>query len=227
MVEEKLEFYSVLEEEISQTLASDRMLCLELDANAKIGNQIIRNDPHEISANGKLLLSIVERNNLVIVNATNKCFGTITRMKKVKNIIEKSVLDYFIVCQNFYSLIISLIIDEERKNVLTKFTRRKEKTYSTESDHNPLIMDINVPWNRNVKVDRTEIYNLRNIECQEKFLEYTNNSDSLTKSLINKDVRCGGKLWIKSLKFVIIQNFKKIRINVQRKDENINIHSLL
>ena len=61
--EEKLEFYSVLEEEISQTLASDRMVCLELDANAKIGNQIIRNDPHEISANGKLLLSIVERNN--------------------------------------------------------------------------------------------------------------------------------------------------------------------
>ena len=135
-------------------------------------------------------------------------------MKKVKNIIE---LDYFIVCQNFYSLIISLII------VLTKFTRRKEKSYSTESDHNLLILDINVPWNRNVKVDRTEIYNLRNIECQEKFLEYTNNFDLLTKSLINKDVRCGGKLWIKSLKFAIIQNFKKIRINIQRKDEKIAI----
>ena len=91
----------------------------------KENKQIVKNDPHEMSANGRLLMDIVERHNLVIVNATDKCIGTITRMKTLKNLVEKSVLDYFIVCQNFYSFIISMKIDEERKNVLTKFIKSK------------------------------------------------------------------------------------------------------
>ena len=69
-IQEKTEFYSILEEEILMTLNSGHMLCIELDANAKFGKKIIPNDPHEISANGRLLLSLVERMNLVIVNST-------------------------------------------------------------------------------------------------------------------------------------------------------------
>ena len=203
------------------------MLCLELDANAKVGNQVIKNDPHEMSSNGRLLLSLVERYNLIIVNATDKCFGTITRMKKVKNVTEKSIIDYFIVCQNFYSLITSMIVDDERKNVLTKFTKRKEKSYITESDHNLLILDVNISWNMKVNIERTEIFNLRNIECQKSFFEFTNNSDRLTNSLINTDIRKGGRLWLKNLKFCILQNFKKIRLNSKKKIENNEIGALL
>ena len=72
-IEDKSEFYSVLEEEI----------VLTVDANEKLGNQIIKEAPHEMSSNGRLLFSLVERLNLVIVNSTMKCHGTITRMKKV------------------------------------------------------------------------------------------------------------------------------------------------
>ena len=60
-IEEKSKFYSVLDEEISITLDSGRMMCLELDANAKLSKQIILNDPHEISGNLKMLLELVER----------------------------------------------------------------------------------------------------------------------------------------------------------------------
>ena len=108
-IDEKYEFYSVLEEEIALTFESGSMLCIEMDANAKFGGQIIENDPHEISSNGRILLSLVERMNLVIVNSTMKCHGTITRMKRVKNKTEQSVIDYFLVCQNLFLLINSPI----------------------------------------------------------------------------------------------------------------------
>ena len=50
-------------------------------------------------------------------------------------------------------------------------------------------------------------------ECQVKYQESTNNSDILTKCLINNDIKMGGKLWLKCMKNVIYENFRKIRIN--------------
>ena len=41
---------------------------IELDANAKLGKEHIKDDPNDITENGKLLLDIVARNNLTIVN---------------------------------------------------------------------------------------------------------------------------------------------------------------
>ena len=38
---------------------------------------------------------------------------------------------------------------------------------------------------------------------------------------MNKDVREGGKLWIKNLELLIIQNFKKIRITNSKTQEDI------
>ena len=67
-----------------------------------------------------------------------------------------------------------------------------------ESDHNPLIMEVDISWDMKVKMDRVEIYNLRNSECQEKFFHFTNNSDMLTKCLIDTDVKNGGKLWLEA-----------------------------
>ena len=49
----------------------------------------------------------------------------------------------------------------------------------------------------------------------------------LTNSLINTDVRKGGKLWIKNLKFCILQNFKKIRFNSKVKSKPHEIDTLL
>ena len=206
--EERAEFYSILEEEIIITQDNGRMLCLEMDANAKLGHLYIKGDPNEMSPNGKLLLCLIKRYNLIVINGTDKCSGVITRMRTKGNKTEKSVIDFFIVCQSLYQMVVKMDIDEERRLVLTKFSKNKKGQCSTiESDHNPLKLEINLSWNPKMSKKRTEIYNLRNKECQASFKEFTNNSDILTKCLIQQDIKTGGKIWLNNLKFVIMQTF--------------------
>ena len=226
-IEDKIQFYSILEEEISIAIDSGNMLCIAMDANAKLGKKYIYEDTHDISSNGRLLLNLIERLNLVVVNSTKKCQGTITRTKMVNNKLEESIIDYFLVCQDFYSYIESMIVDTDRKYVLTKYTKKKDKNYTIESDHNPLIIEINIPWNSKIQQDRIEIFNLRNSDCQREFFKSTNNGDVLTKCLINRNIREGGKLWFKYLRFKILQNFKKIRINKQKTKEDLKISELI
>ena len=49
------------------------MICLEMDANAKLGSGIIQGDPKDQSKNGKLLENILVENDLVVVNAQKIC----------------------------------------------------------------------------------------------------------------------------------------------------------
>ena len=72
-INQRLKFYARLEEEIIKAKMQNTMICLELDANAKLGNEIIENDPHEITPNGELLLGIIVRNNLIVCNGTTLC----------------------------------------------------------------------------------------------------------------------------------------------------------
>ena len=53
-----------------------------MDANATVGENIIENDPHATSNNGKLLLEIVDRQNLTIANTLERCNGVISRERK-------------------------------------------------------------------------------------------------------------------------------------------------
>ena len=70
-----------------------------------------------------------------------------------------------------------------------------------------------------------EIFNLRNSDCQRNFLDDTNQTHILTKSLENRTVADGGKIWLKNLNTVLHRNFKKIRIT--DKKENDDIQKLL
>ena len=101
------------------------------------------------------------------MNATDKCVGTITRIRNIKNkttgetTTEKSVIDFFIVCQRFYDLILSMKIDEDRLHVLTKYA--KTASENKESDHNPLICNVNIPWTKPNNVNkRLEIIDYKN-----------------------------------------------------------------
>ena len=151
-------------------------MCVECDANSKLGKQFIKGDPHEISQNGKLLLDLVTRQNLIVVNSTEKCFGTITRMKKTTRGTEQSVIDYFIVCEELFESAEKMQIDEERKFTLSRFYKTKNKTSVIESDHNILTLYLRLKWNPKNKMERKEIYNLRNSECQEIFRHNTTNN---------------------------------------------------
>ena len=52
---------------------------IELDANAKVGENIIKGDPNPTSNNGKIMLDIIRRHNLLIVNTSDLCTGLIIR----------------------------------------------------------------------------------------------------------------------------------------------------
>ena len=51
---------------------------LECDANAKVGSSVIKGDPNDRSPNGVLLMDLIFRQNLEILNISEKpIFGTI------------------------------------------------------------------------------------------------------------------------------------------------------
>ena len=59
-------------------------ILIQMDANAKVGCEIIKSDPNKISNNGRLLVDLVERQNLAILNANDLCEGVITRHRTTK-----------------------------------------------------------------------------------------------------------------------------------------------
>ena len=126
-------FWQEIEEEVTNARDDDCMIILQLDANAKIGKENLTNDPNNVTPNGKILLDIVERQNMTIVNTLMLCKGVITRERVTTNKTERSVLDYIIVCDKLKEYLEEMIIDEDRIHVLTKAGRKE-----TNSDHNLL-----------------------------------------------------------------------------------------
>ena len=104
-ISDKMEFLSILDQEIENAFSNQSLVCMQMDGNGKFGKEIINGDPNEISANGRLLLDLINRKSLVIVSCTDKCKGLITQIRVKGGKTERSVLDYFIVCQDFYSTV--------------------------------------------------------------------------------------------------------------------------
>ena len=174
-LEERITFYARLEQEAINGKMFDNFICIEMDANAKLGPELISSDPNPRSGNGDLLIEMCERNNLVICNTTQLCDGVITRQRVTVNSTERSVLDYLIVCQEMYLFLTSLKIDEARSHVLTKYSKVRGKVVVTESDHNPLIGQFNCLWSDKPvqEKERYEIFNFNDPEGVIKFNELT------------------------------------------------------
>ena len=133
-----LNFWLEIEKEVLAARDNGCMILIEMDANAKVGNEVIANDPHEQTNNGKILLDIVNRHDLVIVNALELCKGVITRERVFEKKVEKSAIDYVVICRELYDFLTSMIIDEERLHVLTNSARNRTTLRRTTSDHNIL-----------------------------------------------------------------------------------------
>ena len=72
-----------------------------MDSYAKLGPNIILDDPHPQSANGKLLENVISENKLRVVNGSSLCKGSITRKRTTIN----AVIDHFIVCAEMFQYI--------------------------------------------------------------------------------------------------------------------------
>ena len=123
-------------------------MILQFDANAKLGPSYIRDDPKEMSVNGKILAGVIERHALVVLNGSEaKCTGTITRERSTSQNTERSVIDFVILSSIIVQHVERMHIDEERHNVLTKIIKKRNKVVEKcESDHNTIIVEMNIKW---------------------------------------------------------------------------------
>ena len=136
------------------------------------------------------------------------------------------MLDYFVICEELFQNIIKMDIDEQRRYVLTRFYKQKTRTLTVESDHNIMVLYFNFKWCQKIKVDRKEIFNLRNYESQQIFKENTSKNPALLHALQNHDVSKGGAKWMKQLKHEISKSFKKIRLSTgkgKKLDTNLSV----
>ena len=91
-VAERMPFFSTLEEEVVSAKMAGKSIIIQMDANSKLGKEIIPNDPKSQSPNGKVLESVINRNGLVVVNSLKqKCSGVITRRRTTIDSTEESV----------------------------------------------------------------------------------------------------------------------------------------
>ena len=101
-IEKIITFYATLDQIIQNARIDGCYVLLQMDANAKVGPDVIKGDPHPQSSNGQYLVDLIERNNLIICNSTEKCQGLITRRRMTKTNAEESIIDYLIVCEQLF-----------------------------------------------------------------------------------------------------------------------------
>ena len=189
-----------LDQEVKSAMLAGTAVCIELDANSKLGPDIVPGDPDVKSRNGKLLEKVIDDNDLVVVNGTQLCTGLITRYRKTVNNIERSVIDFFIVCKRFFQLIMYMEIDEKRLYTLTKYSNKVGEKKVNESDHNIMILKIRSSWDTlvNEETKRMEIYNYMNEDDFKNFKESTENNEDLTGCFDdpNDDVEKAAGRWL-------------------------------
>ena len=169
-LEDKIPFFRALEEEVIKAKINNKVVYIQMDANSKLGPEWIEADPHKQTANGKILVDILKRQDLIVINGLKKkCVGTITRCRNTNKVKEESVIDFVIGCDEMVDMVDSLVIDEARKYVLTKYQKTKKGVKTQESDHNSLITQVKASWNKNKNVKKVEMYNLKDIEGLKKF----------------------------------------------------------
>ena len=84
----RISFFLALEKEVETAELSGKSILFELDANSKLGPNLIIQDVHPWSENGRFLAEIIERHGLIIGNALAKCEGLVTRKRVTKTSIK-------------------------------------------------------------------------------------------------------------------------------------------
>ena len=210
--DQTIAFFAKIDQEIKNAKLFGHLCCLQLDANAKLGKNIIPNDPHNMSSNGQLLYDVITRNSMIVCNSLETCEGTITRRRTTVNGLEESIIDYFIICQDFYSFFVSMKIDSN--SVLTRYVKKKNKIYITKSDHNLLICEFSQKWNSSAKKNKmqNEFYNFKDAEGLIKFKELTSDN-TLLNCFNGGSIVDESNLWFKKFRNIIKRSFPIIRIS--------------
>ena len=124
-------FWQEIEGETLNAKDNNCLVIVQMDANAKIGKENLKDDPNTETPNGRILLDMCERQNLTILNTLDLCRGVITRERITVNNIERSIIDYIIVCEEMKQFLEEMFIDEDRIHVLTRYGKIRLKVIIT------------------------------------------------------------------------------------------------
>ena len=182
-----MSFWQEIELEVINARDNNCLIIIELDGNAKVGPEVIREDPNKMSNNGQIMLDILERQNLEIANASDVCDGTITRERVAGEKTEKSVIDYIIVCEKMKSFLKKMKIDEQRAYVLGRYVKTKKGRKLITSDHNVLIGEFSIEFERKKRRIRKEFFQFKCKESKRNFLEETSINNHLSSCFENSE----------------------------------------
>ena len=192
---------------------NEKSVIVQLDANSKLGPDIVPGDPHRQSPNGKVLAGILERHAIIVVNSLReKCVNKITRSRITQEITEESIIDFVIVSEDLVENVENMIIDENKEHAIAKIEMTKNGRKVTYSDHNVILTNMNISW-EGVSKEKEEFYNLKNKECQEVFKENTTENTKLSEVFDSKEDlnKCTLK-FLKRLGRMIHKSFRKVRL---------------
>ena len=145
----------------------------------------------------------------------------ITRKRKFQSKKEESVLDFCVINEKLRPYFKEMIIDEDRDFCLTNIAQIKKNGRLIESVHNSSFMDFDIQIGCKYQ-QREEMFNFRNKNCQDAFLEATENNRQLLDCFENDmSFEKQSRKWKKTFDSVIFKCFKKVRIvGKKNKEEN-------
>ena len=212
-IQDILGFWQDFEGEVIKAKDDGCFILIEMDANAKVGRDIITGDNHIMSSNGKLLLDVIDRQDLVIANSLDICKGVVTRVREFENRAEKSTIDYIIICRELVKYMSEMVIDEDRIYTLARYTNKNSGKKIIKSDHNILYGTFSIIFDRKPRKIRNEHFLFKCQESKKRFLDETNSTKLLSSSFQDKRsfLKCS-ELFFKSLDRTFHKCFKKVRI---------------
>ena len=216
--EKKDAFWKYLDEDVMEAKHSGEGFVLQFDGNLWAGNGIVPNDPRPQNRNGKLFEQFLSRHpHLSVVNSLDLCEGLITRSRLRDGKLEESVLDFFVVCNLILPHITRMVIDEQKKYVLTNYGQVQRGGKATNSDHATEYIDIDLKVIVE-KPKRNEIWNFKSKEGQEKFKTLTSETNDLSNCFKNNlPVQKQIENWWTVFQSNVSNAFQKIRITKKRR----------
>ena len=120
---------------------------------------------------------------MFIANSSSRCFGTITRERNM----EKSILDYIVVCEGLFKLLNVMVIDEMKINVLRHTIKTKRSYKHITSDHNILHGSFNISYKKQPPKVRVELFDYKSAKSLRKYFEDTNTSNTLSSCFTHSE----------------------------------------
>lgn len=216
--EERIDdWYYHLEEQYSKW--NDEPVLLIGDFNAHVGNDHlgISGNTSKINTNGRKLREMIDRRNLILLNDTNLCQGKWTRVDKSNQ--SKSIIDLAVCNENMISKIKEMIVDEDRKYVLTRVNKKDGKYVEIPSDHNSIFIEIE--GEKLTKNPKITTWNVSNTADQKRFNKITENVQMKEQWKIKGDIDVKYKKWYNQIVSIMHKSFKKSTIKPGQNNKTV------